>query len=83
MILNTYTLSTLMYMSNKINYKQNQVQFATKHNYESTVRATQEYLTYARGNKLNLGWSKLLLDVMNNNAQSELAGQLKPSLFYI
>ena len=62
-------------------FKQIKVDFANKHEFKSSVLAIHDYLVHARNNKLNNGWSKLLIDVMNNNFQSDLASELKPSMF--
>jgi len=56
------------------------VEFANKHQFQNTVLALHDYLVHARNNKLCSGWSKLLIDVMNNNFQSDLASELKPTL---
>ena len=45
------------------------------------MRANVEYIGYAKANKLNPGWSKLIIQTLRQNNQNELADQLQPSLF--
>ena len=46
------------------------------------MQANVEYIGYAKANKLNPGWSKLIIQALRQNRQYELANQLKPSLFF-
>ena len=46
------------------------------------MQANVEYIGYAKANKLNPGWSKLVIQALRQNNQNELADQLKPSLFF-
>ena len=45
------------------------------------MQSNVEYIGYAKANKLNPGWSKLIIQVLRQNNQNELADRLQPSLF--
>ena len=45
------------------------------------MQANVEYIGYAKANKLNPGWSKLIVQALRKNNQNELADKLQISLF--
>merc|ERR1719427_1972754 len=55
-------------------------EFAEKHDLQNGILANIEYLSYAKANKLNPGWSKLIIRILRQNCQNELADQLQPNL---
>merc|ERR1719427_139763 len=55
-------------------------ELAEKHNLQNGILANIEYLSYAKANKLNPGWSKLIIRTLRLNYQNELADQLQPNM---